>query len=85
MSGQLDMKHKIEVRLKSGFVIATIKRKLRSEQIGNFNPIFCTYKHKQYLVKSEEGDLSDPFRRDENYLNKLYIEFSPEQHINQNQ
>ena len=23
---------------------------------------------------SDEGDLSDPFRREENYLNKLYIE-----------
>jgi hypothetical protein len=36
-------------------------------------------------VKSEEGDFSDPFRRNENYLKKLYIEFLPEQHINQNQ
>jgi hypothetical protein len=84
MYGQSNMKHKIQVRLITGFVIATVRRKLRAEQIGNFNPIFCTYKRKQYLVKSDDGDLSDPFRRNDNYLNNLYIEFLPEQHINKN-
>ena len=73
-------KHLIQVHSKGehygtpGPHIATIKRVLRAEQIGNFNPIFCTYKNKRHLVQSLEGDLSDPFRRDETYLQTLYIE-----------
>lgn len=51
-----------------------IKRKVWLEAIGNFNPMFCTYKGKRTLVKSDEGDLSDPFRCTENYLDTLYIE-----------
>lgn len=60
---------------------AIITRKLWTENIGNFNPIFCRYRGKKYLVESFEGDLSDPFRRDETYITggfrgtKLYIEF----------
>jgi hypothetical protein len=71
----IKMKHEIEVRKKDGGeVITTIKRKLRAEAIGNFNPIFCQYDYEQHLVKSEEGDLSDPFRREKSYLETLYIE-----------
>lgn len=66
------MKHNIEVR-KNGNVIGTIKRKLWARAIGNFNPIFCRYNYKKYLVNSEAGDISDPFRRDETYLETLYI------------
>lgn len=57
-----------------------IKRVLIAKQVGNFNPIYCRYKGKLYLVNSVEGDLSDPFRRDETYLTgnsprpNLYIE-----------
>jgi hypothetical protein len=54
-------------------VIETIERVLRAESIGNFNPIFCTYKGKRTLVHSDAGDLSDPFRADESYLETLYI------------
>jgi hypothetical protein len=58
-----------------GEYIETIKRVLRAEQIGNFNPFFCTYKgNKRNLVKSLEGDVSDPFRREESYANTFYIE-----------
>jgi len=57
-------------------LVATIRRVLRAECIGNFNPIFCTYKGKRTLVHSEEGDLSDPFRREESYLKTLFIEVS---------
>ena len=57
-----------------GEYIETIKRKCWAEAIGNFNPIFCRYKGERWLVKSREGDISDPFRRDESYLNSLYIE-----------
>ncbi len=72
-------RHRIEVRIKRGFMrpgvlVGEIKRVLRAEAIGNFNPVFCTYHGKRHLVSSMEGDLSDPFRRDESYLNKLYIE-----------
>ncbi len=54
-------------------VVETIQRKLRAEQIGNFNPLFCTYKGKRTLVHSDEGDISDPFRRQESYLQTLFI------------
>jgi len=66
-------KHAIQVLTKSGELIKIIKRKLRAECIGNFNPIFCTYQGKQYLVKSKKGDLSDPFRRNDSYVNSLFI------------
>ncbi len=57
-----------------GPVVETIKRVLRAEQIGNFCPLFCTYKgNKRVLVNSLEGDLSDPFRRDESYSRSFYI------------
>ena len=52
-----------------------VKRVLNKEDIGNFNPIFCQYKNQQRLVKSSSGDLSDPFRREGEYLNNLYIEY----------
>jgi hypothetical protein len=57
-----------------GEFIETIRRVLRAEAVGNFNPIYCTYHGKKMLVSSKEGDLSDPFRRDESYLESLYIE-----------
>jgi len=59
-------------------VVDEIKRALRSEQIGNFCPLFCTYKgDKRVLVHSSEGDVSDPFRADESYLQKLFIVAPP--------
>ncbi len=66
-------KFSIQVR-KNGTVVDTVNRVLRSEQIGNFNPLFCTYnKNKRCLVHSDEGDLSDPFRRTEEYAKSFYI------------
>lgn len=50
-----------------GELIEVIKRTLRAEMIGNFNPIFCTYKGEKHLVQSLHGDLSDPFRRTNEY------------------
>lgn len=70
------MKSKIEVRKynEGGFeVIETISRKPWCESIGNFNPMFCRYKGKRTLVHSDEGDLSDPFRREDGYLKCLFI------------
>lgn len=66
-------KYKIKVLDDRGKPIAEVNRVLVSEQIGNFNPIFCTYAGERHLVRSASGDLSDPFRRDPSYLNSLYI------------
>ena len=52
-----------------------VKRVLNKEEIGNFNPIFCRYKNQQQLVKNSSGDLSNPLRREGEYLNNLYIEY----------
>ena len=54
--------------------ITVIKRVLIGKAIGNFNPLFCMYNKTEYLVHSIEGDLSDPFRREDTYTNSLYIE-----------
>ena len=72
----MNKKYFIHVKIKSsGDFKETIKRVLRAEQIGNFNPLFCTYRgNKRCLVKSEIGDLSDPFRRTDEYSKTLYIE-----------
>jgi len=69
----------IEVRTKGSYMnpgtsIGVIKRVLRAEIIGNFNPVFCTYHNSKHLINSLTSDLSDPFRRDESYLETLYIE-----------
>lgn len=55
-------------------VIETIYRKPWAEQIGNFNPFFVRYKGKRTLLFSDAGDLSDPFRRTEQYANSFFIE-----------
>lgn len=75
---------KIEVHKKGirygepGELIETITRAPWCESIGNFNPMFCRYKGKRELVLSRGGDLSDPFRRTEAYLETLYIEVTDE-------
>lgn len=66
-------KQRIELRTKDGEGQGYIFRVLSFEVCGNFNPAFCRYNKERYLVKSTCGDLSDPFRRDESYLEKLYI------------
>ena len=60
---------------KQNFIeIEKIRLVLRAEQIGNFNPVFCTYKGRKCPVLSSDGDISDPFRREDSYLTSLYIE-----------
>ena len=66
-------KVRIEVLDKSGKLIEVIYCKTWMESIGNFNPMFCRYNGRRTLVQSKEGDISDPFRRGESYLNSLYI------------
>ena len=70
-------KQEIGVLDANGHLYKIIKRKLKFEPIGNFCPAFVTFKGKEYLVKSEEGDLSDPFRANESYLKSLYITVNP--------
>lgn len=68
-------KHSIQVRDKATkTVLSTVKRKIWMESIGNFCPVLCTYKGKRTLVNSEEGDVSDPFRRTDEYANSFFIE-----------
>ncbi|HYG53554.1 MAG TPA: hypothetical protein VD905_21850 [Flavobacteriales bacterium] len=65
-------KFNIQVR-RGNEIIGTIKRQLRAEQIGNFNPLFCTFKGERKLVQSDQGNLSDPFRREDSYAESLFI------------
>jgi len=71
---KIEVRRKGERYLEPGPVIETIHRKVWCEQFGNFNPMFCRYKRKVKLVHSMEGDISDPFRRTQEYLKSLYIE-----------
>lgn len=58
-------------------VVEIIKVALRTEAIGNFNPVFCTYRGRRTLVHSDAGDLSDPFRVLPEYALSLFIETKP--------
>ena len=67
-------KHIVEVRNGDGSLVEKIAVTLRAEAIGNFNPVFCTYKNdKRCLVESEDGMIDDPFRRSEESLKRLFI------------
>ena len=87
------MKHKVQVRDYHGkshhvsddfTVVAEISVVLCSEQIGNFNPLFCTYRgNRRTLVHSDKGDVSDPFRRDDSYLGSLFIALNEERQTDQ--
>lgn len=65
-------KHMVEIR-RDGLPSYTKLLKLEAEPVGNFDPVFCRIGGKKYLVQSELGDLSDPFRRTEDYLTKLFV------------
>jgi len=56
-----------------GEAIATIKRRVYCEQVGNFNRLACRYRGRTFLVYSESGDVGDPFRVDESYATSLFI------------
>lgn len=51
-----------------------IDRVLNVDQVGNFARVACRYNGKTYLVNSEAGDIGDPFRADESYLDTLFID-----------
>jgi hypothetical protein len=56
--------------------IDRVHRVITAQQIGNFNPLFCRYKGQQFLVHSDAGDASDPFRRTEAYARTFFIDIS---------
>lgn len=67
-------KHEVQVRNGDGTLVETINRVLRAEAIGNFCPIFCTYKGKRRLVESDACHLDDPLRCVESdHDKKLFI------------
>jgi hypothetical protein len=57
-------------------ILEIISRRVYAMACGNFNPIYCRYNRKTYLVHSEAGDISDPFRADVSYLETLFIDIS---------
>lgn len=86
--GGVKMKQKMVIEVKKGCdffgeggeTVEVIERVLRAEAIGNFVPVFCTYKGKKELVSSKCGDLSDPFRVTVDYLlpGQLFIKIKEE-------
>lgn len=57
-------------------LLGTISRRVYSMACGNFSPVYCRYNRKTYLVHSDAGDISDPFRADASYLETLFIDIS---------
>ena len=78
------MKKQIEVRTErvfnghtlkyvGGEVITVIKRKpFHRGWFGNFVPVWVRYQREEYLLKSDNGDVSDPFRGGD--IGNFYIE-----------
>ena len=70
----MSKKFAVQVRNGDKSLVETIQVALRGECIGNFNPVFCTYKGRKRLVESEASHLDDPFRsREEDHVGKLFI------------
>lgn len=65
-------KLRIEVR-KTGEATEIIQRKIYSDSVGNFIRCACRYKGQTFIVNSDEGDLGDPFRANDTYLDSLFI------------
>ena len=76
-------KRTIEVRTKAVFnydkmdteadVLDTIQRKpFHKGWFGNFVPVYVRYQKKEYLLQSDNGDVSDPFRGGD--IGLFYIE-----------
>ena len=64
------IKRKVQVRQGNGTIVEDIFRKLWREAIGNFAPVFCTYKGKRRLIESDNLHLDDPGR----YTKKDHLE-----------
>jgi len=68
-------KYEVQVRNGNNFLVKTIKVTIRSEAIGNFCPLFCTYQgKKRCLVESDALHVDDPLRcNEEDHIGKLFI------------
>lgn len=67
-------KLRIEVRTELNQVKEVIYRKVWTESIGNFQPVFCRYMNARHLVQSDELHLDDPFRCNESdHIDHLFI------------
>lgn len=68
-------KSKFAIKIKHNNIFSgeIVKRAVKCEQVSNFDLITCVYKGEKYVVYSDVGDLSDPFRRNNTYLDSLYI------------
>ena len=67
-------KVRIEVRDGHNQVTEVIYRKVWSEPIGNFQPVFCRYMNSRHLVQSDELHLDDPLRcNEDDHINHLFI------------
>lgn len=79
-------KHNIQIRNYNGQryafpavapeILGSVSRRLYSISCGNYNPVYCRYNLKTYLVQSEAGDISDSFRADASYLDTLFFDIS---------
>jgi len=70
------LRDKVRIELRDGRnqVIDIIYRKVWSEPVGNFQPVFCRYLNKRHLVQSDELHLDDPLRCNKaDHLNHLFI------------
>lgn len=67
-------KLRIEVRDELNQVKGIIYRKVWSESIGNFQPVFCRYMNARHLVQSDELHLDDPLRCNKSdHIDHLFI------------
>ena len=68
-------KYEIQVRNGDNSLVETIKRSIRSEAIGNFCPIFCTYQgKKRCLIESDALHVDDPLRcNEQDHIKKLFV------------
>lgn len=70
----MNEKIRIEVRDEKNEVKEIIHRKVWTESIGNFQPVFCRYMNARHLVQSDELHLGDPLRCNESdHINHLFI------------
>lgn len=71
---KMNAKLRIEVRDGKNQVKEIIYRKVWTEAIGNFQPVFCRYMNARHLVQSDELHLDDPLRCNKSdHIDHLFI------------
>jgi hypothetical protein len=70
----MSKKYNIQVRNDDGTVVETIQRAIKVVPIGNYCPLFCSYRGRDRLVESDELHLDDPARAVESdHIDKMFI------------